>query len=246
MRNIKLVAGVVIISIVLTGCAGLDRLSRKNKNDVANWVAKKNLEQEQKEQLARQQRVERDRQKNLKDKQFNEMNPEVPIPKMAVKAQSQAERDLQTALNEMRFVTRYPGTQDTSKIYMKLGNYQLPLWRIELAITEYANDCKRVSAYSGQDYKNLCISNLARGLADFSKMSQNSEIPDKTKVAALNESSYNSYINFNHAAKLAVMHAKLCRNKGNVGYVAMVAVAAPCSGRGDIYNIGAARRAGLL
>ncbi|HFI6182045.1 TPA: hypothetical protein ACGRUK_004297, partial [Escherichia coli] len=86
----------------------------------------------------------------------------------------------------------------------------------------------------------------SKALNDFSSVLKSHNIPDKTKYTALSEASFDSYIDFEHAARLAKMHTSLCQQKGNKGYVEMVTVAAPCSGNGDVYNIDAARKMGLL
>jgi len=135
---------------------------------------------------------------------------------------------LSKALNEIDFVTRYPGTTDPTKVYVKVGDYQLTVESFQRAIYRYAEDCRRVSAYSGNNYKEECTTIMAQDISAFAKMIKSEDIPSKTKSAALREASYRDYIDFGHAAKLARMHTELCSQKGNKGYVTMERLSAPC------------------
>lgn len=203
------------------------------------------------EQHAYDRKVDEDQKNRLKKQeeekvQFELSHPEVEIGQMDVGPDNSPENKLGRAMNNLGFVTRYPGEQNLDNVYVKVGSYNLSVRRIQMAIKGYADECKRASAYNNSDYKSLCVSSLASALNDFSDVLKNKSIPDKTKSTALSEASYDNYIDFEHTARLAKMHTKLCQQQGNQGYVEMVTVATPCSGRGDVYNIYAARKMGLL
>lgn len=210
------------------------------------WLAQKKIERieyDKRVNEAQEARLE----KQKKDKaQFEVSHPEVGVDKIRVGSNNSVENKLGMALNSLDFVTRFPESQTADNVYVKVGGYDLTLDRIQIAILGYSNECKRVSAYNNTDYKNLCVSNLSQALKEFSSMLKNKNIPDKTKSTALGQASYRNYIDFAHAARLAKMHARLCQQKANQGYVEMVTVAAPCSGQGDVYNIYAARKMGFI
>lgn len=159
---------------------------------------------------------------------FERTHPEVEVKKIDVGSGNSSENKLSLAINNLQFVTRHPEEQTPDNIYVKIGGYNLTARALQRSLSGYAEECKRVSAYNNADYKNLCVSHLAASLNDFSAMIKNKDIPDKTKVAALHDATYGGYIDFEHAARLASMHTKLCMQQGNVGYVHMVTIAAPC------------------
>lgn len=236
----------VVISAVLPIFLASCSWDPTGANAQREWLAQK-----EKEKLTYDKQVAADQENRLKKQKedtekFESSHPEVEIGKMNVGAANSPENELGRAMNNLGFVTRYPGEQTIDNVYVKVGSYTLSVRRIQIAIKSYADECKRASAYNNSDYKNICISSLASSLNDFSDMLKNKNIPDKTKATALNEASYDTYIDFEHAARLANMHTKLCQQQGNQGYVEMVTVAPPCGGRGDVLNISAARQMGLL
>lgn len=212
---------------------------------------KKWLTQKKEEKIAYDNKVDEDQKNRLKKReeessQFEVSHPEVEIAKASVGSKSSTENKFTTAMNSLDFVTRYPGEQTLDNVYVKVGRYNLTVRRFQIAVAEYFNECKRASAYNGTNYNDACISILASGLNNFSAMLKNENIPDKTKSTALSEASIGNYIDFEHAARLAKMHFKLCQQKGKQGYIEMVTVAAPCNGRSDVLNIYAARKMGFL
>lgn len=236
----------VVISAVLPILLASCSWDPAGVNAQGEWLAQKEKEKlEYDKQVAVDQENRLKKQKEATEK-FESSHPEVEIGKMDVGTANSAENKLGRAMNNLGFVTRYPGEQNLDNVYVKVGTYNLSVRRFQLAVKGYSDECKRASAYNNSDYKNLCVSNLASALNNFSDMLKNKSIPDQTKSTALSEASYDSYIDFEHAARLASMHAKLCQQQGNQGYVEMVTVAAPCSGRGDVLNISAARQMGLL
>ncbi|MFQ8718064.1 MAG: hypothetical protein ACLR9W_08815 [Enterobacter hormaechei] len=98
----------------------------------------------------------------------------------------------------------------------------MTLYRINLSVKEQLSECQRISAYSGYDIEAQCFDQVGRGLSNFAKMVKDPNTPDMTKVAALDEASFgNNYIDFDHAARLAVMHNAMCKKQGDDGYVEM-------------------------
>lgn len=193
------------------------------------------MEQHKAEKAEYDKRVVEDQNTRLKKQQedkayFERTHPEVEVKKIDVGSSNSAENKLALAINKLQFVTRHPEGQTPDNIYVKVGGYNLTARVFQRSLLEYADQCKKVSAYNNADYKNICVSNLAASLNDFSAMIKNKDIPDKTKVAALSEATYGSYIDFEHAARLALMHTRLCKQQGGVGYVNMVTIAAPCGG----------------
>lgn len=177
---------------------------------------------------------------------YNKDYPEVPVTGIGDLAYSEKFPALRTTLNGMPFVTRSPHTTVPRQIYVKVGGYGLTLSQIDLSIKEQLTECQRMSAYSGVDIENPCLNQVAKGLSNFTAVIKDNNIPDLTKRTALNEATFGRVIDFDHAARLAKMHQEMCSRKNNSGYTAMVTVAAPCSGRGDVLYISAAERAGLL
>jgi len=211
-----------------SACSGLNRLSGGNRNDVRDWINSEKVKQANAEKSDQARQAERDANSNLKEKEFLRSHPEVPVENMALDKETVAGTSLSKALNEIDFVTRYPGTTDPRKVYVKVGDYQLTAESFQRAIYRYAEDCRRASAYSGNNYKEECITIMSQDISAFAKMIKNEDIPSKTKSAALREASYRDYIDFGHAAKLARMHTELCSQQGNKGYVTMERLSAPC------------------
>ena len=246
MKNKFLLIAVSFLVLSSTACSGLNALSGRNKNDVNEWIAKKNLEQANEDKLAKDRQTERDRKIETEQRNFYLTHPEMPIPKMPLDSKSSVDNAFRNALNNFGFVTRYPGSQDPNQVYVKVGGSMLTMLRVQLALSAYGEECRRASAYTGHDYKNECLASLTRDISAFSEMLKNDDIPDKTKLAALGEASYANNIDFGYAARLAKMHFKLCQQRGNQGYVEMVTVAVPCNGQSDVLNIYAARKMGFL
>lgn len=232
-----------LLSVSLTGCGGYSPLYQP---DVKEWIAQKNQEQADYDRVVSETQVARLKKERDDASQFEASHPEVSIGKIDVSQSLGSGRELAVAMNSLDFVTRYPGAQTLDNVYVKVGSYELTLRRLQIAVAGYADECKRISAYNNTDYKDKCLHALSVGVKEFSGMLKNANIPNKTKVTALEQASYGSYIDFEHAARLASMHFKLCKQKSDQGYVEMATVAAPCSGHGDVLNLYAARRAGVL
>ncbi|HBP8839041.1 TPA: hypothetical protein PBP55_003283 [Escherichia coli] len=232
----------IFFSMFLTSCSW----DPNGVNAQREWLAQKEKERVEYEKQVDENQKNRLKKQKEEAENFEASHPEVEVEKLDVDSSNSSGNELSRALNNLGFVTRYPNSQNMDNVYVKVGGYHLTMRRVKIAITGYAEECKRASAYDNANYKNICISNLTKALNDFSGMLKINSIPDKTKYTALSEASFDSYIDFEHAARLAKMHASICQQKGNKGYVEMVTLAAPCSGRGDVYNIEAARKMGLL
>jgi hypothetical protein len=238
---------VITLSLFLTACAGYSSAFDGGSNDTKEWIAQKEQEKANydkkiaAEQIARLQKIQEE------ERQFELSNPEVEVEFTDIHAISSAEKKFAKTINGLGFVTRYPKAQSVDNVYVKVGNYKLTMKRIQIALKSYADECKRISAYNDSDFKGACISSLTKAINNFSDMVNNEGIPAKTKSTALSEASFDyNYIDFEHSARLARMHTELCQKQDNKGYVAMITVAAPCGGQGDVYNIYAARKMGLL
>ncbi|WP_447869929.1 hypothetical protein [Serratia fonticola] len=181
-----------------------------------------------------------------KMQEYDKAYPEVVVTGIGDLVYSEKAPALRTALNSMPFVTRSPNTTDPRQIYAKVGGYRLTLSQIEVSIKEQLTECQRISAYSGLDIENPCFNQVGKGISNFSAVIKNKSIPDLTKKTALSEATFGRIIDFDHAARLAKMHQEMCSRKNNSGYAAMINVAAPCSGRGDILYISLAEKAGFL
>lgn len=239
----KMLALIMMVSpVFLTSCSW-DPIGVEAQR---KWIAQKEKEKSEYEMRVNKEQVVRLKKQKEEKVHFEESHPEVSIDKIDVSSSSANEKEFELALNRLDFVTRYPGEQTIDNTYVKVGTYHLSVRRFQIATEGYANECKRISAYNNANYKSICISSLTNGINDFADMLKNKDIPDKTKVAALNDASYDNYIDFEHAAKLAGMHFKLCQQKGNNGYVEMVTTAVPCDGRGDVLKIDSAKKMGLL
>lgn len=165
---------------------------------------------------------------NKKAQDYDKAYPEVPVAGIGNLVYSEKSPAFRKALNSMPFVTRAPGTNDLSQIYAKVGRYHLTLSQVMISIKEQLMECRRISAYSGYDLENLCSNQISNGISAFVKAIKDKNTPDMTKKAALGEAKFGGYIDFEHAARLMVMHNKLCEQQGNMGYVTMVTVDAPC------------------
>ncbi len=229
--------------IFLTSCSWDDPNGIKAEE---KWIA-----QSKEDTIAYEKKVDEDQKNRLKKEeeekaQFEASHPEVAIAKGDIGPSSSTDAKFAAAMNNLGFVTRYPGAQTLDNVYVKVGTYKLTANSFQMAVAEYADECKRASAYSGKNYRNACISTLTSGLNNFSAMLKNKNIPDITKSVALGEASFGKSIDFEHAARLAKMHFKLCQQKGNQGYVEMVTLAVPCDGSADVLDIHTARKMGFL
>ncbi|MEN4715866.1 hypothetical protein [Pantoea agglomerans] len=240
MKTIRVFS--VLLPLLLTAC-GWDPGGFKAQE---KWLAQKKEEQINNKRKAAETKAIREANEDKIEAQFKASHPEVPIGDMNISKFNNVQGKFGTALNNLGFVTRYPNKQTSDNVYLKVGSNDLTLRRFQIALEEYAKECRRVSAYNNTDYTNLCISNLTKALNDFSIVLKNRRIPNKTKAVALDEATFGNFIDFEHAAKLAIMHTKLCQQQGSQGYVGMLSVAAPCNGRGDVYSIVAAEKMGLL
>lgn len=177
---------------------------------------------------------------------YDEANPEVAVTDIGDAIPIEKAPALRRAFNSMPFVTRSPNSTDSRQVYARIGSYKLTLNQIELSTKELITECQRISAYSGLEIENPCINQVGNGLSNFASIIKNKSIPDLTKNTALGEATFGRIIDFDHAARLAKMHQEMCSRKNNSGYAAMVTVATPCSGHGDVLYISVAEKAGLL
>lgn len=173
----------------------------------------------------------RDNARQIEDnkmQEYDKAHPEVPVTGIGNLVYSEKAPALRAAINSIPFVTRSPGTNDLSQIYAKVGGYHLTPSQVMISIKEQLMECRRISAYSGYDLDKICSNQISNGVSAFVKAIKDKSTPDMTKSAALGEAKFGGYIDFEHAARLMIMHNKLCEQQGNTGYVTMVTVAAPC------------------
>ncbi|WP_240820723.1 hypothetical protein [Klebsiella michiganensis] len=239
MRTIVLIP--VISSLLLTAC-NLERQGFKAKS--------KNLIEEKQEQIARNEKKSADQialiKKNQESRErFELSHPEVPIDK-ADEMEGGRRNGFKHALNQLNFVTRDPQSDDMNKIYINVGSFKLTMTRFLLAVKSQMTECKRASAYAEVDYKKICEPSITKELMDFANMNNDPNIPALTKQTALGEAMYGGSINFGHAARLAIMHYKLCGQQKNSGYVLMDTAAVPCSGKGDVLSGYVADKLGVI
>jgi hypothetical protein len=189
--------------------------------------------QKKEEKLAYDRQVNEDQKNRLKKQEkdkakFEDSHPEVEVTGLGNAFKGDKAKSLRDAFNSLSFVTRYPDTSDMQQVYVKVGDVNLTLKRIKISLDEQLKECQRISTYSGYDIENQCLNQVGRGLSNFAMVLKDPNTPDLTKKAALGEASFGNYIDFDHAARLAVMHNEMCKKQGNNGYVEMVTVAAPC------------------
>ncbi|MEP8780234.1 hypothetical protein ABKV49_17605 [Enterobacter ludwigii] len=188
--------------------------------------------------------------KTLNDEKLRKEKFEAEHPEIAAKPLGHDGADKRfikvfNAIDSLPMVTRHPGTEDANLVYINMGAYNLTFARIMQSISALGNECKRASAYSGQDVTGYCLDALSTDLNEFSTALKTTK-SNKGKVAALRDATFGDYIDFGHAAKLMNMFERLCQAQGNVGYAALVTLAAPCNDDGDTLNIRAAQRMGLI
>lgn len=178
------------------------------------------------------------------------VSAEVNLPEVALKkaplSGSENEKLFNNAINQMSFVTKYPKSDDLKLVYTNIGGYKLTMDRFIYAIKSQFNECKRISAYSNTDISNQCRYIIASSIDNFSKMKNDAEISDVTKRSALYEASRGGFIDFDHAARLAFMHKKMCEEKNNKGYVQLDRLAVPCGAKGDSIDAEVARGIGMI
>ncbi|MBP1132612.1 phage gpG-like protein [Serratia sp. PL17] len=177
---------------------------------------------------------------------YDKVNPEFAVTELGNVISIEKAPALRKAFNSMPFVTRTPNSTDPRQVYAKIGKYKLTLNQVEISTKELLTECQRVSAYTGLEIENPCFNQVGNGLSNFASIIKNKSIPDLTKNTALGEATFGRIIDFDHAARLAKMHQEMCSRKNNSGYAAMVTVAVPCSGHGDVLYISVAEKAGLL
>ncbi|MCI1676641.1 MAG: hypothetical protein LKK36_06280 [Ewingella americana] len=219
----------VLAAFCTFGCADLKYINQPE--------LKKNATAPSASDLTSSQQLKRDKDASLaresaqeKQKAYDAEHPEVAVAKETVSTGTASGDNLFRAMQSLDFVTRNPESSTPDNVYVNVGTAKLTGRMVQVAIQSYMGYCKKISAYNNTNYKEECMSSLATGLNDFSAMVKDKNIPDSTKNAALGEASYRGYIDFEHAARLAVMHTKLCQQQGNKGYVSMVTIAAPCKG----------------
>lgn len=191
------------------------------------------LAQKKEENIAYARKVDEEQNQRLKKQEeekfkFESSHPEVGVTGIGEAFKGEKAKSLRDAFNSMPFVTRYPDTSDLKQVYVKVGDVNLTLERIEMSLKEQLKECQRISAYSGYDIDTECANQVGRGLSNFATVLKDRDTPGLTKKAALGEATFGRYIDFDHAARLVVMHNEMCKKQGNDGYVEMVTVAAPC------------------
>lgn len=194
------------------------------------WLEQKKAEQVSQDKQFSENKEKREKQEALEQANFEASHPEVLAKKKDFDANSPAEKSLKKALYSFEFVTRYPESQTGENVYVHVGRSVLTAKMVSNSIVAYMEHCKRVSAYTDENYKDACMIVLAKGISDFTTMLKDEKIPGLTKQAALSEASYGNFIDFEHAARLAKMHTSLCKQQGDKGYVTMITTAAPCAG----------------
>lgn len=210
------------------------------------WFAERNEAQKTYESKVKQEIAERIRRQEFEESQYLESHPEVSIGTLPLDSKSASSNDIRQSINLMGFVTREPSSDDLNQAYVKIGRFQFTLKRFVASFSAQEQECKRISAYSGENLDDYCKKNIAKSVKDFAYVLKNKEINDLTKWSALNEASYGDVIDYEHASRLAVMHHKLCEDQGNQGYVEMVTSAVPCNGTSDVLNGYTARKIGLI
>lgn len=210
------------------------------------WIAQQDEAHRQYEEKLKEENDGRARRIEAEKSEYLASHPEVSIGSLALDAKSKSSNDLRASINEMGFVTREPTSSDLSKSYVNIGRFKFNFKRFVNSINAQDAECKRISAYSGENFNEICKQQLASSIHDFAKVLKNSEISDLTKWTALNEASYGDFIDYEHASRLAVMHHKMCAQQGNRGYVEMMTSAVPCIGDGDVLNNITARKLGVI
>ncbi|WP_155486114.1 hypothetical protein [Cronobacter sakazakii] len=138
--------------------------------------------------------------------------------------------NFRSAFKKLHFFTTDPDKQTLQSVYVKVGGYNLTLNQIIISIKEQIDECKRVSAYTGENIEQACIDRVGSGLTLFAVMLDDPGTPGTTKKAALGEATINRVVYFEHAARLAKMHNAMCEKQNNYGYAKMVTISVPCSG----------------
>ncbi|MEN0630632.1 hypothetical protein AAIG33_24965 [Phytobacter ursingii] len=221
-----LIVGIFLLTPLLSSCSwdpGGFKAQQK-------WLEQKKAEQVAKDQQFSENQDKREKQAALDKASFEASHPEVLAKKKDFDANSPAEKSLKNALYSFEFVTRYPENQTGENVYVHVGRSVLTAKMVSNSIVAYMEHCKRVSAYTDENYKDACMIVLAKGISDFTTMLKDEKIPGLTKQAALSDASYGNFIDFEHAARLARMHTSLCKQQGDKGYVTMITTAAPCAG----------------
>lgn len=192
------------------------------------WLAQKKEENLAYTKRANEEQASRLNKQHDERAALEDSHPEVKVSGVGEAFKDEKAKSLHDAFNSMPFVTRHPGTKDMQQVYVKVGDASLTLKRIEISIEDQFNECQRISAYSGYDIETQCLNQIGRGLSNFATVLKDPDTPALTKKAALDEATFGNYIDFDHAARLAVMHNEMCKKQGDNGYVVMVTVAAPC------------------
>ncbi|MCW6609152.1 hypothetical protein [Yersinia ruckeri] len=210
---------------LLNGCGVLPQ-NPKAVSD--NWQGREAARLEEKRKQDTVDYLQRLEESERQKKEFNLEHPEVEITGLGQMFSNTKLASLREPFDSMKFLTRYPDTKDMQKLYVKVGNHDLPLSRILISIKEQVIECQRVSAYLDHDIESQCISQSVRGLTNFAQMINDLGTPALTKKAALGEATIGNVIYFDHAARLMRMHNKMCNKQNDDGYVNMVTVAVPC------------------
>ncbi len=242
----KLIQNFITLISTLLLLSGCGFSSINNKYAVDNWIKEQNATAEKQREQNDKDAAMREEENKKQQEKFESEHPEIVLPPIKKLSDGGKQYQLIEAFNMINLVTRYPETQDMEQVYVKIGGYQLTLKRIYLSLQEQENDCKRAVAYTGDNINDICLKQIGSGFYNFAKMIKNPNIPNLTKNSAIGEATFGNIIAFDHAARLANMHSTLCNQQRNNGYVAMVTVAVPCGGSGDVLNISAAEKMGLL
>ena len=201
----------LFIPLLLVSCSNWDPNGIKAQH---KWLAEKEAEKAIYDKQLLEKQAQAEKSQELEKENFENSHPEVLVDKEQFGTDSSAGDDLKYALYSFDFVTRYPEAQTADNVYVHVGRTLLTARMVSNSISAYMLECKRVSAYTGDDYKQACTRVLARGIKDFTTVLKDSKIPGLTKQAALSEASYGNLIDFEHAARLAKMHTSLCEQQG--------------------------------
>lgn len=233
----------VLVSTFMLASCGWDPYGIEAQK---KWIAQQDEAHRQYEDKIKEENDERTRRVETEKREYLASHPEVHIEKLPLDAKTASANALRKAINDMEFVTRDPSTNDLNQIYVNVGRAKFTMSTLNRSFSAQNEECKRVSAYTGENLNDFCKFQLAKGIQDYARILKNQKINGMTKQYALYSASYGDYIDYEHAARLAVMHYRICEQQGNQGYVEMVTSAVPCNGAGDVLNSYTARKLGLI
>lgn len=212
----------------------------------SEWLAQKKEEQKKNDEQVSENQKNRQQAQRESTEKFEATHPEVRVENLGDELTGENLKPLRNAYNSIPFVTRSPGTTDPRQVYTFVGDYKLNLQLVNASVLSQISDCKRISAYAEINVGRACFNQIANDLSMFATVLKDKGISDLAKKSALRDATYGTKIDFGHAARLAKMHATICKEQGNVGYVEMSTIAVPCSGSGDVIRSRSATKMGLI